>query len=122
MPKVSKSWDAGHQHGWLVFRGNECIARLDFRTIDQPFNMFKLVPMTEDQESLKQCFCLRAPDPSITFRNAETGQVVLDADFTSKLNEDDVVVLRDLRIPPMLPTLGESLWSRVKALVRRRAN
>ena len=42
MPEVATDWDPGHQHGWLVFNGNEGIARLEYLTIDQPFIIFRL--------------------------------------------------------------------------------
>ena len=121
MPEVATDWDPGHQHGWLVFNGNEGIARLEYLTIDQPFIIFRLVPLTDDTEILQN---LMSPSrcviySEIRYQNIATDTVATDEEFILRRRAENKVVIRDFRTPPMVPTFGETFWRFVKRFFGR---
>jgi len=111
MPKIRSGWDPGHQYGWFIYRGDECIAKLDYVGIDDPRNLFKFTPLSREQEDLSQLIKALHHDMTITYHNAQTNQIANAVEFIINNYEHDIVAIRDLRLPPMRRTLFELLKS-----------
>jgi hypothetical protein len=112
-------WDNGHAHGWLILKDDQQVARLDFLQIDQPFHLFHLTKLDSPTDLLRHIISLRAPDPSITFRNLGSGTIISDSEFTMGQRSDEIVALRDFRIPPSTTGILSKLSRVMRAILGR---
>ncbi len=86
-----------HHYGWLVTRNNEPVAILEFEGIDDPLNLFRLVPLVQDQALLAAIVGPRPPDARIVYYNVRTREQVSDIEFNVCAYSDGLVSIRDFR-------------------------
>jgi hypothetical protein len=112
MARVKKDWNREeHMFGWCLYKGSRMIAELEYRQIDDPCYVFRVV--TAHESELDRLAQLRGPEPDVRYENRVLDISVPDVDFCLSNYDSGLVSIRDLRLPPMVP----SIYERVRALV-----
>ena len=110
--------DNDHFWGWRVFHEDDCIAKLEFCGYDYPCYIFKLVRTDQQSFNLEAIFGIYAGDPMVTFRNVRTNEVVSSVKFTIHYYcDNETISLRDLRLPPVQPSLVKRIDSFLRTVV-----
>lgn len=88
-----------HRSGWIIWKGDRELARLNFKRIDPPFYLFGIEIISSDESllSLLTSSAKREPLPDLFFENIESGLRVEDKDFL--VNQHDTAAsIRDMRL------------------------
>ena len=88
--------DMDHLHGWRILNNGVFEGQLDYRGLDYPFFLFRLLNSSNRvSELLDQG--VHAAVGVLEFVNAETGEIVGDIEFIVKKFPGGEVRLRDMR-------------------------
>ena len=101
------SWESliqQHEDGWLLYEGDRLVADLTLSTTDDPFYIFEVKVLTNNEHDLQWFASAKRPiSDKLRYKNKKADVIVRDTEFLATFYYPppnySLIALRDYRVP-----------------------